>query len=179
MTTRLTAAHDEHGEAAAEPLALKAHEMAVAASLTALLLGMALAWLTYIKQFISAENAARRFSLIHRVLLNKYYVDEFYMMVIVRPFLGFSAFVAGFDKWIIDGIVNMVGYLGRGIAALVGLVDSRIVDGAVNGIADASTNLGRGLSRIQTGRIGNYLMGIVVGVVFLSSLVFMVVWRWS
>ncbi|MEQ9400035.1 MAG: NADH-quinone oxidoreductase subunit L [Longimicrobiales bacterium] len=50
-----------------------------------------------------------------KVLLNKWYVDEFYDAVIVRPIVRGSRFCwRVIDQGIIDGLVNAVGYLARG-----------------------------------------------------------------
>lgn len=61
-----------------------------------------------------AENAF--FAGIHKVLHNKYYVDEIYFAVIVRPILFISEklLFRGFDVNIIDGIVNDTGEFLRG-----------------------------------------------------------------
>ncbi|MEQ8331452.1 MAG: NADH-quinone oxidoreductase subunit L [Longimicrobiales bacterium] len=50
-----------------------------------------------------------------KILLNKWYVDEFYDAVIVRPIVRASRFCwRVIDQGIIDGLVNAVGYLARG-----------------------------------------------------------------
>jgi NADH-quinone oxidoreductase subunit L len=181
LTTRRsteTGSHEAAGTAAhGEDYAHRAHAIAVASSLTAFALGLLLALLTYVRKVIDPAAVARRFAFLHRLLLNKYYMDDFYMVCVVRPFLALSAFVAGFDKWIIDGLVNLTGYLTRALSWLVGKHDHLVVDGLVNAVADGATDLGKGLSRMQTGRVGNYLMGAVVGVACLAGIVFMVVSR--
>jgi NADH-quinone oxidoreductase subunit L len=77
-----------------------------------------------------------------RVLLKKWYVDELYDAVIVRP----------------------IGWLSRTV--LWRVVDAGIVDGAgVNGAAGVSRVLGWLGSRLQTGELGFYAVVFVVGVV--------------
>jgi NADH-quinone oxidoreductase subunit L len=57
-----------------------------------------------------AERLKARFSALHRVLTNKWYVDELYQAVLVRPIVAFSrALWRGFDAGLIDGIVNGFG----------------------------------------------------------------------
>jgi NADH-quinone oxidoreductase subunit L len=64
-----------------------------------------------------------------RVLYNKWYVDEFYDRVIVRPIVFTSRMLWRFiDQGIIDGLINGTGYLSRGL----GWVGSRIQDGHLN-----------------------------------------------
>jgi NADH-quinone oxidoreductase subunit L len=55
----------------------------------------------------------------YRLLLNKYYVDEFYDFFIVQPFTAMANFLARFfDPWVIDGIVNGVGASARGLSSI-------------------------------------------------------------
>lgn len=64
-----------------------------------------------------------------KVLLNKYYVDEFYDRFIVQPIIRMSRFCwRVIDAGIIDGIVNGVGWTARGI----GFVASMLQTGTVN-----------------------------------------------
>ena len=77
-----------------------------------------------------------------RVLVNKYYVDEAYDGIIVRPTVGIS-------RWL----------LWRGVDA--GLIDALFV----NGSAWAMRGFGRIGSRLQTGSVGTYAWVIVIGVV--------------
>ncbi len=167
LTTDAHGGHEAHGEAAA-----KAHDLAVTASLCAFMLGFGLAVLTYVRRVISAENAARRFAFLHRLLLNKYYVDEFYQVAVIRPLMALCG-VGGFlDKWVVDGLVNLTGLATRGIAWVTGLFDRVVVDGVVNGVADSATRAGGLLGRLQTGRVGNYLMFILAGAVGLAGFMF-------
>ena len=80
---------------------------------------------------------------VHTLLANKYYIDELYDLIVVRPIHYTS------DK-----------FLWR-------IVDARIVDGIVNGIGNTARNLGGALRLTQTGLIENYAVGIVLGAVFI------------
>jgi NADH-quinone oxidoreductase subunit L len=59
----------------------------------------------------AADNMARSMSGVHKLLLNKYYVDELYDAVIVQPIkkLSTGALWKGMDAGVIDGTVNGVG----------------------------------------------------------------------
>lgn len=149
----------------------RAHGWAVLLSICVFLLGAALAAAVYLLKLISPETTALRFASVYKLLLGKYFIDEFYHAVIIRPFLAFSAFLGGFDKWIIDGLVNLAGLLMRGFSALVGVFDNTVVDGAVNQAADQTARAGALFSRMQTGRLGNYLLGIVSGMAFLGFMI--------
>ncbi|MCA9738059.1 MAG: hypothetical protein KC645_10590, partial [Gemmatimonadetes bacterium] len=64
-----------------------------------------------------------------RILYNKWYVDELYDRIVVRPLVGASRFAwKVIDATIIDGFVNAVGYLARVMGWVVTLVQT----GSVN-----------------------------------------------
>jgi NADH-quinone oxidoreductase subunit L len=82
------------------------------------------------------------------VLYRKYYVDEIYDALFVRPLVWFSRAV-----------------LWKG-------VDQGVVDGAgVNGTAKLSRGLGWLGSRLQTGQVGVYVVLFLVGAVWILHLV--------
>jgi len=63
------------------------------------------------------------------VLYNKYYVDEFYDRVIVQPIVRASKFSwRVIDATIIDGTVNAVGWVARGVGAVISMFQT----GSVN-----------------------------------------------
>jgi len=97
------------------------------------------------------------------VAYNKYYVDELYEAVVVRPSVFFARFLSWFDDHIIDWLVNFAGWITRAFANLDGAIDKYLVDGAVNALAAATIEGGRALRRIQTGRIQTYLYGALAG----------------
>jgi len=81
-----------------------------------------------------------------RILYHKWYIDELYDAVIVRPILWFSRVV------------------------LWRIIDVGIIDGAgVNGAAATSRILGWLTSRLQTGELGFYAVIFVLGVVIVLS----------
>jgi NADH-quinone oxidoreductase subunit L len=82
----------------------------------------------------------------HRVLMNKWYVDEFYDLVIVRPLKATADFCYRvLDKKVIDG-------------------------GMVHGTARLFTATGNGLRRLQNGDIQTYVTVVLFGVAILLSL---------
>jgi NADH-quinone oxidoreductase subunit L len=124
--------------------------------------GWAIGWLIYGRKPLTAgqvDPLKRWLGPVHTVLENKYYVDELYQAIFVRPaiwlahifskfdydwvinrivnFVGrASVFVADrsgeFDLVIVDGLVNLVGRGGAAVSFLSGVVDLSIVDGLVN-----------------------------------------------
>jgi NADH-quinone oxidoreductase subunit L len=109
----------------------------------------------------------------HRVLFNKYYVDEIYDATVIRGTIALTRALAWFDGHIIDFLVNGVAKLGVAAAWLSGQIDKWIVDGAVNGVALALMAGGRQLRRLQTGRINNYATVVAVGAVALIVIAFL------
>ena len=82
------------------------------------------------------------------VLYNKWYVDELYDRLIVRPLLA----------------------LWRGCWRIV---DERIIDGAIHSLAGTARLVGWTGSQMQTGRVGTYLLVFMIGVLLiLGSLAF-------
>jgi NADH-quinone oxidoreductase subunit L len=73
--------------------------------------GVALAYVMHLKDRVRGERIAEDLAPISRLLEHKYWVDEIYQSLIVDPlwFAGESAY--RFDKWIVDLLVNMVGWI--------------------------------------------------------------------
>ena len=74
-------------------------------------------YLAYIKHGKAGAKIAEggAGNLLQQLSLNKFYVDEFYDWVLVRPFTALSSFFARFvDPWVIDGAVNGVAATARG-----------------------------------------------------------------
>ena len=104
-----------------------------------------------------------KFRTIYRVVFNKYYIDELYQSSIINGSVVFSNICGWFDKYIIDGLVNLIAYMGRVFSWLNGLHDMYVIDGAVNGLANISGKAGQAMRRIQTGRIQTYLYVLLGG----------------
>ncbi len=122
------------------------------AALGAGLLGILLAVLVYRKDG-TAVGVARRFRALNQFFANKWYVDEVYEVVFVRPAraLGRFFWIVG-DGLIIDGLGP------NGLAALVRKASAR-------------------LSAAQTGYVYHYAFGILIGLVVLTTWFIFVVLR--
>jgi NADH-quinone oxidoreductase subunit L len=110
------------------------------------------------------EQSLPAFDLLH----NKYFVDEIYDRFVVRPFMALRLVLSEMDRWIVDGIVNGVGVATRGASWVSGAIDTYIVDGAVNFVAEGTLKAGAKLRTLQTGRVQNYVYGLLGGVAFFS-----------
>jgi NADH-quinone oxidoreductase subunit L len=112
----------------------------------------------------------------HRIVFNKYYVDEAYQASFVNGTVGLSGLLSWFDRTVIDGAVNLAGTAGKFCSSIQGWIDARVVDGAVNFVGSASMQAGRSLRRVQTGRIQNYVLGLTAGAVVLVVIGFLLKW---
>jgi NADH-quinone oxidoreductase subunit L len=85
--------------------------------------------------------------LVYRMLLNRFYVDELYQLAIDKVVLAAGRGTAWFDR----NVVN---------------------DSGVNGTGEATDYLGFLAKYAQTGKIPNYALGIVIGVVVIAAVAF-------
>jgi NADH-quinone oxidoreductase subunit L len=110
------------------------------------LFGFLLAWFLYISRPAFPKVLAEGLGATYRLLLNKYYVDEVYSAVIVRPL-----------HWLSDRVLWQV-------------FDVEIVDGAVNGAASFARGLGKRARRLQSGNTRSYAAWVVLGAVLVVTL---------
>lgn len=80
----------------------------------------------------------------HRWLANKYYIDEIYDLLLVRPFTAFSSWLAN-------------------------IFDLAVIDGIVNGVADRVRASGLFWRQLQSGNIQHYLLGFLTGTLALLA----------
>ena len=105
-------------------------------------LGILTAWWFYLKSTEWPERLAERFSVLYDLLVHKYYVDEFYNWLVVRPVR------AGSEK------------------VLWHAMDASLIDGGlVNGTARATAGVGGVLRRMQSGNLRSYAAWVLLGAV--------------
>jgi NADH-quinone oxidoreductase subunit L len=108
-------------------------------------LGIALAYLLYMVAPGVPARLAAAAPAVYRFLLNKWYFDELYDLIFVRP---------------AQRLARLFWQVG----------DVRIIDGMPNGAADLAAGAARGAVRIQTGRVANYAFAMIIGLVFFVTL---------
>jgi NADH-quinone oxidoreductase subunit L len=118
---------------------------------------------------IRPQQFAQRFAFAYQVLLNKYYIDEFYDAFIVRPVMWGMNALWTVDARVVDGVVNACAMFTRLYANWSGLVDRLVVDGSVNGVAVLVQGGARAFRLLQTGIVQNYLLVMAVGVFVLAT----------
>jgi NADH-quinone oxidoreductase subunit L len=102
------------------------------------------------------------------LLQNKYYVDEIYQASIIKWFMQLRLVLGDMDKWIVDGVVNGLSVVSRGAAWITSAIDQYLVDGLVNFVAEGTLSAGAKVRSLQTGRIQNYVYGLLGGVAFFA-----------
>ena len=107
--------------------------------------GIALAYVMYMFAPSLPGALARAFPGVHRFLLNKWYFDELYDAIFVRPAQALAR-----SLWRIG--------------------DVRIIDGVPNGLAASVAGAARQAVALQTGRVASYAFTMIVGLVVLVSL---------
>jgi NADH-quinone oxidoreductase subunit L len=127
------------------PLEESEHSAGVAFSLLVLsalvaIAGVALAWMVYGRIPVRAASIGVARNPLHKILIDKYYVDEIYDALFVKPIYQLSLWLAR-------------------------VFDPRVIDGLVNGVATTVASWSRGLRRVQTGFVMNYALGILLGAV--------------
>ncbi|MCL5978091.1 MAG: NADH-quinone oxidoreductase subunit L [Nitrospirae bacterium] len=132
------------------PHVTAAHEeefMVMAISIAAAIGGIFVSWIFYSLKPEIPKNLAVKFKGIYTTLWNKYYVDELYDFIIVRP-----------TKWTATNI-------------LVAVTDGKIIEGIVNGVPSAIRNFGERLRKLHSGHLQHYAISMALGVFVILTLV--------
>ncbi len=145
----------------------------IAISIVAAVLGIGLGLLFYVKQPDLPGVWAKKLRPLYRASFNKYWVDELYAKLFTRRTMDLSRGVYTVDSRGIDGAVNGAAWLTRGASRVAGAFDRYVVDGLVNGVAGF---IGKLMSRLlraaQTGFAQNYALVMVLGLVLAVALFF-------
>jgi len=109
-------------------------------SLVCILLMVLIAWRKYIsKQFVPIVEGEERTGLI-RIIYNKFYIDELYDYLFIRPILWLSAMFHN-------------------------VLEMKIIDSAIESVGIGTIIAGRKLRLLQTGNVGFYLFAMVFGII--------------
>ncbi|MGA8619942.1 MAG: NADH-quinone oxidoreductase subunit L [Candidatus Sulfotelmatobacter sp.] len=125
--------------------------MFTAISVLAALLGLGLAWLFYYRSPELPDKIAASLSGAYQVLVHKYYVDELYAVLFVKP--------------LIDGSTRI---LWQG-------VDRNLIDAAVNEAGDGARHVSDEVRHMQSGNIRSYAGWISAGS---AAVIAFMIWMW-
>ncbi|MCG3266488.1 NADH-quinone oxidoreductase subunit L [Yoonia sp. I 8.24] len=115
----------------------------------AMILGFGLAFLMYIRRPDLPGKLATQQAPLYRFLLNKWYFDELYDLIFVRPAMAIGRF-----------------FWKRG--------DTQLIDGGINGLAMGIIPFFTRLAgRAQSGYVFTYALGMVIGITVLLTIVSM------
>jgi NADH-quinone oxidoreductase subunit L len=121
--------------------------MVIGIAIFVALTGIFMAWVFYSLKPEIPKTLAAKFKGIYTTLWNKYYVDELYDFIAVKP-----------TKWIASSI-------------LVAVTDGKIIEGIVNGVPGAIRNFGERLRKLQTGHLQHYAVSMAIGLFVILTLV--------
>ena len=74
------------------------------------LIGIALAWIFFLKNRHAAEVVGANLRPVVRFLYNRWYIDAFYAAVITRPLRIFAHIQSLIDRYMVDNVVFLVGF---------------------------------------------------------------------
>jgi NADH-quinone oxidoreductase subunit L len=105
-----------------------------------MIVGFIISWIFYIRRPDLPVEFANQHQMLYKFLLNKWYFDELYDVIFVRPvkWLGYTLWKKG-DGFLIDGF-------------------------GPNGVSARVLDVTRGLVRLQTGYLYHYAFAMLIGV---------------
>jgi len=119
-------------------------------SVAAAFLGLALAWLLYYRSPDLPHRIVQRIAGLYHVVCNKYYVDEIYAALIVKPLVNGSTSI-----------------LWQG-------VDRKVIDDTVNNAADGARHVSDEVRHMQSGNLRSYAGWVAAGS---AVLIAYMIWR--
>jgi NADH-quinone oxidoreductase subunit L len=136
--------------------------------------GLGLGWLVYRKTKAGAADPQERvLGPVYTLLQNKYYFDELYDLLFVRPayWVAEKFSYLWMDRKVIDGFLNWVAYL----TSLIGnflrnFIDMPLINGFGDWVGESTKKLSAILRPIQTGRIQQYMILALVTVAAFTAL---------
>jgi len=146
-------------------LAHEAHAFAGYLALVVVLIGIAFATLIYYYRVLDPAEAKEQFPGVHRFLWHKWYFDELYSALLVRPALTVAGWFRAFDTKVIDGVVDGAAKRTVNLSWLSGKFDLGIVDGLVNLTARVLYGIGNWFRGFQTGYIRSYVLFLVMAAI--------------
>ncbi len=114
---------------------------------------------------LDPAESKEQFAGVHRFLTHKWYFDELYSALVVRPALVVAYWFRWFDLTVIDGIIHFTARTVVRVAKWDGRFDNGFIDGLVNVIGRTVYGVGAGLRRVQTGYLRSYVLFLVLAAV--------------
>jgi NADH-quinone oxidoreductase subunit L len=125
-------------------------------------LGFVFAAATYWFRRLDPNEARDQFPAVYKFLRHKWYFDELYSALFVRPALVIAHWLRIFDLAVIDGAIHSLAYTTVRVSNADGTFDRNIIDGLANLIANVTWGVGSWLRNVQTGSLRNYVLFLVL-----------------
>jgi NADH-quinone oxidoreductase subunit L len=141
--------------------------------------GLLIGWLVYRNVKVGEPDPLTKpLGAFYTVLKNKFYVDELYDVVFIRPAIWISDVFTSqiLDQGIIDGFLHFLAYLAGVIGGFFrNAIDNPIINGFGDLMGEGTKRIGITMKVIQTGRVQQYMVAalvIILGVLvyFISAL---------
>ncbi|MCY4106590.1 MAG: proton-conducting transporter membrane subunit [Chloroflexi bacterium] len=139
--------------------------------------GIGLGWLLYWRKPLAAQQEDPLIGILglqlHTLLKNKYYIDEWYRWLFLRPAHWVAHVVTDrfLDRTLIDGILHGIARVFVWLGDLMKVLNTWLIDGVGDGIPEGIAHSGRWLRRIQTGRVQQYLLFVVAAAILVGAVV--------
>jgi NADH-quinone oxidoreductase subunit L len=170
-TEPVEARADEHES---EPASRGVELGLMALSVLIALAGIFAAQTVYVTRPDISDALAARFAGAHKLLSNKYYVDELYGATAIGGTFMAARGLWTFDRRVVDGAVNGTSWATVISAWFSGLTDRTIVDGIVNLVGRTCEEGSFWFRKLQTGLVQNYALLMLFGVfAFVSMYLFL------
>ena len=150
------------------------HTLTMILSTLVAALGIFLSWSVYLKKSISADAWAEKLAPYYNLSLNKYFIDENYDKYLYQPLLRLADRISFIDWELYDKyFINGFGHVTKWLSFLTGRTDYDGLDQTiVDGLGRSMSKAGSTLKEVQTGRLQNYMLfalfGVVIIVIFQS-----------
>jgi len=136
--------------------------------------GLLAGWLVYRKyQAAAVDPLEKALGPIYSLLKNKYYVDELYSLLFIRPavWLAEKFTAVWMDGKIIDGIIHGVAALTPAFGSLLrNGFDKPVISNGGDGLGHRLIVWGQGLRRFQSGRVQQYML-YTLWIVLISGMI--------
>jgi NADH-quinone oxidoreductase subunit L len=120
------------------------------ASIFVALAGWFIAHIMYVKKTDLPQKFGAMFAPVHKLLYNKYWIDELYSKTLIQPMLKASEKV------------------------ILGFFDKIVIEGIVNGVPAVIAGFSQGIRKAQTGLLSNYGLVMALGALsFIGYLIFL------
>jgi NADH-quinone oxidoreductase subunit L len=149
-------------------------------SLVVALGGLYLGWLVYRKyQAGDADPLEKPLGGLYGLLKNKYYFDELYEVVFIKPahWVSETFSYLWIDRGLIDGILHGIARIGWWLGEKLRFwFDLPVINGAGDAAADGTRGMGAWMKGMQTGKVQQYMV-LAISAIVVITVIFLYIFR--